>query len=195
MSLFRLHRWLCGATIVLALFFSAGTDLYAQGGAYEDDKIKSVFIYNLTHFVSWPESAVSAPSANFGICLLGDDLFENVIDKVVENESVNGTPIAIKRANALAAFDLDTCHLLFIGEDRIDNLPAIIAQSMARSILTMGDAPGFADKGGMVNLVREKKRIKIEVNTEAVKKAGLKLNSKLLRLARIVDRPSPSGGE
>lgn len=195
MSLFRLDRWLCCATIVLALFFSAGTDLYAQGGAYGDDKLKSVFIYNLTHFVSWPESTVSGPLANFGICLLGDDLFENVIDKVVENESVNGTPIAVKRANTLAAFDLDTCHLLFIGENRIDNLPAIIDQSRTKSILTMGDAPGFADKGGMVNLVREKKRIKIEVNTEAVKKAGLKLNSKLLRLARIVDRPSLSGGE
>ena len=55
------------------------------------------------------------------------------------------------------------------------------------------DTPGFAEKGGMVNLVRDDRRIKIKVNTNAVKKAGLKLNAKLLNLADVVDRASSSG--
>lgn len=195
MLFFRLHKWLYGAFIALAVFCSAGMDIHAQSAAYHDEKIKSVFIYNLTHFASWPAMPGSNPPSHFCICLLGENRFKDDLDNVVENESVDGLPIVVNRANDLAEFDLDCCQMLFIDEQFVDRLSDILSQTRDKSILVIGDSPRFADNGGMVNLMREKKRIKIEINTTAVKQTGVKLNAKLLQLARIVDQPSSSGDE
>ena len=192
---FRLYRWLCGVMIALVFLLLAGPGTYAQTEGYDDKKLKSVFIYNLTHFASWPEAATIQPSSCFCICLLGDDLFNDDMDKAVESESIHGAPIIVRRSKELAGIGLDTCQILFIDAAYIDNLPEFLAETRGKPILTMADTPGFAEKGGMVNLLQEKRRIHIEVNTAAVKAAGLKLNAKLLQLARIVDGPIPAGDQ
>jgi hypothetical protein len=53
-------------------------------------------------------------------------------------------------------------------------------------VLTIGDVDQFAELGGMINLTTEDKRIRFEVNVQAIERAGLKAGSQLLRLARIV---------
>jgi hypothetical protein len=60
-------------------------------------------------------------------------------------------------------------------------------------ILTVGDMPGFAKSGGIINLVLEDNRMRFEVNVKAAKDADLNISSRLLALARIV-QPSESDG-
>ena len=47
----------------------------------------------------------------------------------------------------------------------------------------MGETDGCTEAGGMINFVWDEKKIRFEINTDAAKKANLKINSKLLRLA------------
>jgi len=54
------------------------------------------------------------------------------------------------------------------------------------SALTVSDLDKFTSLGGCVGLHKEDKRIHFEVNLTALDTAGLKLSSKLLKLARIV---------
>ncbi len=192
-SSIRIHKWLSGILIGLAVLFLVRTEPCAQSDRYQDNQIKSVFIYNLTNFVSWPEKNTSDSQSDFHICLLGGDPFKKFIDKAVEGESVNNHPIVVKRYKKLAAFNPDECQILYIDQKLFDNLPDIFILTREKKILTVGDAPGFAEKGGMINLAREKRHIKIEVNLDSVKKSGLKLNSKLLQLARIVGISSSTG--
>jgi hypothetical protein len=51
------------------------------------------------------------------------------------------------------------------------------------SILTIADTEGSLEKGGIINFVIEKNKIRFEINTAAAKRAGLTIRSKLLRLA------------
>jgi hypothetical protein len=48
------------------------------------------------------------------------------------------------------------------------------------------DQDGMAQRGVMVNLFLDNRRIGFEVNAEAAKRARLNLSSKMLRLARAV---------
>ena len=53
-------------------------------------------------------------------------------------------------------------------------------------MLTICEAPGFCEQGGMLNLYEEDHRIRFEANPAAADQAGLKLRSTLLTLATIV---------
>ena len=55
------------------------------------------------------------------------------------------------------------------------------------STLTVGETKGFADLGGVINLVVEENKLRFEINLGAARQTRLKLSSKLLALAKIVD--------
>jgi hypothetical protein len=57
-------------------------------------------------------------------------------------------------------------------------------------VLTVGDAPDFLARGGVVEFVREGNRVRFDVNIGEAQRAGLVVSSRLLRVARHV---SPSG--
>ncbi len=52
--------------------------------------------------------------------------------------------------------------------------------------MTVGDVKGFAQLGGIINFIIVKNKVRFEINMKAAEEAGLKISSKLLRLARIV---------
>ncbi len=53
-------------------------------------------------------------------------------------------------------------------------------------VLTVGDGEGFATNAGLIGLYAEGEKLKFEVNQEAAHRAGLRLSSQLLKLARLV---------
>ena len=64
--------------------------------------------------------------------------------------------------------------------------PKILASSKGSSTLTVGEAKGFAERGGIINLTREENKLRFEVNINAAAQTRLKISSKLLALAKIV---------
>jgi hypothetical protein len=44
----------------------------------------------------------------------------------------------------------------------------------------------FATRGGMVNFIIEDNRVQFEINIDAAERAGLKISSRALKLARVV---------
>ena len=50
-------------------------------------------------------------------------------------------------------------------------------------ILTIADTKGFLEKGGIINFIIEKSKVRFEINVEGARRAKLTIRSKLLRLA------------
>jgi hypothetical protein len=53
--------------------------------------------------------------------------------------------------------------------------------------LTVGETEGFAVQGGIINLTVEEDKVHFEINPVAAERAGLKISSKLLSMAKIVN--------
>ena len=53
-------------------------------------------------------------------------------------------------------------------------------------VLTVGDGDDFARNGGMIGLFVEDGRMRFAINPDAAHRAGLRLSSQLLKLAKIV---------
>jgi len=63
----------------------------------------------------------------------------------------------------------------------------ILAAVKGRSTLIVGDANGFADRGGMIQFVTQENKIRLRINLAAAKAANLTISSKLLRPATIIN--------
>ena len=61
------------------------------------------------------------------------------------------------------------------------------------STLTIGETEGFATLGGIINLTVEENKVRFEINLLAANRAGLKISSKLISLARIVKEQDEGG--
>jgi hypothetical protein len=119
------------------------------------------------------------------IGIVGEDPFGQTLDEVVRGEMVGGRPLVVKRLRA--DDDLRTCHILFISRSEKERLPALLSQLKGSPVLSVSEIKGFAEQGGMVNLLLANKTVKMEINQSAAEQAGLQISAKLLKLARLVN--------
>lgn len=173
------------ATVCAALLAcGAAATAAAQNGPPKEYQIKALFLFNFVQFVEWPESAFSGPAAPLRIGVFGENPFAGSLSATVLNETVRGRRIEVTHSERLAGL-LD-CHLIFVPASERHQIVAVLAEIGARPILTVGETPGFAQRGGVINFYLEGQRVRFEINRAAAQRQRLKLASQLLSLARIV---------
>lgn len=188
MKLRRITRrqWLVG----LACLWLAGGWAAAESSAgLGEYQVKAAFLYNFTKFTEWPASAFTSSNAPLVIGIVGEDPFGPMLDDFVSGESVRGRPLTVKRLTA--GEEMRNCHVLFISRSEKERLPALLSRLKGSPVLIVGDFNGFAQQGGMVNLLLVNKTVKMEINQTPAGEAGLQLSSKLLKLASLVTTLPP----
>jgi len=170
---------------VVAYWLSFGTPkaLYLNGEGVEYP-VKLAFLYNFTKFIEWPPGSYPYPGAPLAICIVGHDPFSPDIESDLRTRIVGSHPVEVltlKLTDALSA-----CHMVFIPATEKNHADQIIKGLKGSSTLTVGETEGFAGLGGIINLTVEGNKVHFEVNQLAAQRAGLKISSKLLSLAKIV---------
>jgi hypothetical protein len=179
-------------TIAMVISPSFGFEAQAQDTPLSSEYlIKAGFIYNFANLVQWPSNAFVQPSSPIVIGILGEDPFGTILDRVLEGKKVNGRVFLVKRLKSV--LDLKECHIVFVSSSEMTHLAEAIHVVKGMPILTIGEIPGFAKHGGIINLVLEDNKVHFEVNVEAAKEADLNISSRLLALARIVQEPAADG--
>ena len=177
--------------IALTMLLTVAPDARGQDpSASSEYLIKAGFIYNFANLVQWPQTAFAQPDSPIVIGILGEDPFGAVIDHALEGKKVNGRGFVIKRLKS--ASDLNECHILYVSSADITNPGEILHSLKGLPILTIGEMPGFAKRGGIINLVLDNERVRFEVNIDAAKQADLNISSRLLALATII-QPAADG--
>ena len=155
--------------------------------------VKASLLLNFAKFAEWPAGSAQAAARTVAICVLGDDPFGRVLDDTVAGRTAGGRPLEVRRYRRLEG--IESCHVLFLAAAEQERLPQALARIGAAPVLTVGDTKGFADEGVIINFVLEGSKVRFEVNTDSAERAGLKISSKLLQLAkRIVANPGARPG-
>ncbi len=68
------------------------------------------------------------------------------------------------------------------------SLKAWLHAATSQHVLTISDMRGFAEAGGMVQLYKASRRFRLKINLDAVRQGGLKIRSRLLKIAEIIRR-------
>jgi len=149
----------------------------------QDYQVKAVFLFNFTQFVGWPSGAFADAQKPLVIGVLGDDPFGAYLDDTVRGETVDNRPLVVRRFRR--AEDVDA-QVLFISGSEAGRLEQDVARLKDRSILTVSDIDSFLQHGGMVHFVTENDRVRLRINVDVAKAAGLTISSKLLRVSEVI---------
>ena len=79
------------------------------------------------------------------------------------------------------------CNMLLIGASEAGRVEVIVATMAHQPVLVFADFEGFARAGGVGNFVMVENRVRFEINNVAAREAGLKVSSRLLRVALLVE--------
>ena len=176
-----LSKRACRAGALAVLLLGA---LRLHAAALQEYQVKAVFLFNFTQFVDWPPATFANASEPLAICILGDDPFGAYLDDAVRGEHVEERALIVRRLARVE--ETGNCQIVFINESETARLDAILQRVKPLRALTVSDARGFGDRGGMVGFVTEDNRVRLRINLDAVRAAGLTISSKLLRVAEVI---------
>jgi hypothetical protein len=167
-------------TVLIGLLLLLPGLASAQAPEYD---LKAAFLFNFAKFVEWPASAFPGERTPLTICVYGEDPFGRTLDTVVQGERVGERGLAVQRPDGLD--DLDACHVLFVCRSEKDRLEEVLAQVEGKPVLTVADTDGFLRAGGIINFILEGSKVRFLIDQEAAERSGLRISSKLMRLAVI----------
>lgn len=168
--------------LLLGLIFIMGLKCQAQGSQPTEYQIKAAFVYNFAKFVDWPGQAFASSNAPMVIGVLGENVFGDSLQQIINDKKINGHPLKFETVNSVS--EATNCQVLFISRSEKGHLSKIIGQLQGTSILTVSETDDFIGDGGMIYLfVDEENQVRFQINNDAARKAGLTISSKLLSLA------------
>jgi hypothetical protein len=144
-------------------------------------QVKAAFLLNFTRFAEWPPADNS--DSSISICILGDDPFGSVLDQIVAGETLDGRKIVARRIHRPVPA---SCQVVYITRSEKD-VSALLA-TVPAGVLTVGEGNAFLRDGGMIAFVIDDRRVRFDINQSAAMKAGIRLSSKLLNVARTVQK-------
>ena len=157
---------------VLSLLLAAFTALQAQEVPLEY-RVKAAYLFNFAKFVDWPREP-----GPLTICVAGRNVFGNALSDTVRGETINGRPLTVR----VILEPEPGCHITFVPRGAA--APAYLRAARSFPELTVGESPDFIAQGGIVNFVLDAGNVRFEIDAEAAERSGLRISSRLLRLAR-----------
>lgn len=158
-------------------------NVYAQEKKPTEYQVKAAFIYNFLQFIEYPLKPFKGPHSQLNLTILGENPFGAAFENY-QGETIQGKKLSIRHAQSL--HDFKDGHILFICPSEKSRVPQIVKQVADLGILTIGDTEGFARQGVMINFYMEGNRVRFEINVDVARRAGFKISSHLLKLAKIV---------
>jgi hypothetical protein len=186
----RWRGWRCAGWLACGLLLALVRPSHAQEAeeavVNREYPLKALFLYNFGSYAEWPPGAFSNDQSPIIIGVLGSAPINDTLNQIAAEKTIGGRKIVIEQFKAVDG--ISPCQILFIarGVAALQQRAAIEA-TKARPVLIVGESPDFAAKGGCVNFYVEANKIRFEINTTAIRQRQLKLSSKLLAMARIVD--------
>ncbi len=143
-------------------------------------KLKSIWLYKICKFTFWPD-AKNKPGP-FVISVLGTLPAGNEIS--IPGKTIGKRKLVVRKIQKLE--QIKKSNVLFIAPSEAHRIRTILDYIKGRSILTVGDTKGFAQKGVIINFYTSGKALRFEINSEAIKASKLQLHSQLFSIGTVV---------
>lgn len=184
LSVRRQSREILAALLLCAAPLTAGVPANTQE-VLDEYQVKALFLYNFAKFFEWPKDL---PEDSFCIGTIGQDPFAGALEQVVQKRASSGRAFHVEHYRTAA--EARKCHIVFIPSSDFKRIRAALDGLSGSSVLTVGESAGFCESGGIVNFALVDGTLRFEINPAAAARAGLRVSSKLLNLAKIArDQP------
>ena len=162
--------------VLFAVFLMMGTN--AAQAQQVDYKFHTVFIYNFTKYIKWPDTSVGN---EFVIAVYGNSEITGHLQKMAATKSVNGKPIVVKVFNSSA--EVAECHMLFLPESKSKELSALRTKLATKPTLIISEKDGLGKEGSDINFIVNNGRWNFEINQASADMHQLKISGELTKFA------------
>ncbi len=164
--------------LIAALLFAGTGTAKAQQVDY---KYHTVFMYNFTKYIKWPEAAIEN---EFVIGVLGNSGITEHLERMAESKTVNGKPIVVKTFSS--SKEISNCHMLFLPESSSNELNFLRQKLASVPTLIISEKAGLGKLGSDVNFVVNNGRWNFELNQASADMHNLKVSGELTKFAHKV---------
>ncbi|MFW5759690.1 MAG: YfiR family protein [Cyclobacteriaceae bacterium] len=142
-----------------------------------DYKFHSVYIYNFTKYIQWPNAG-----QDIQISILGNQQEAvNAFKAMAEAKSGSGKQFTVKVLTSTN--EVSTCDILFIP-GKFSNMAADAINKLAgQNTLIITEKEGMIAEGSGINFILVENKLKFELSKSNLDKAGLKVSSQLIQMA------------
>ncbi len=172
------------ALVMLLLAFAACVIPGQAQSREEEYRVKAAFLFHFAQLVTWPEST-SEHRSQLVLCTYGDDPFHGALEATVAGKQIGALVLAVRHVRS--APEARDCQVLFLSGSQ-KRLGEALVELRSFPILTVSEADGFLEQGGMIRLWIGEGKVRFDVNRSAAEQAGLKIGSRLLLLAQTASK-------
>jgi hypothetical protein len=173
------------AALVLSGFFAAISPAAAElRSASREEHIAASVTFNFARFAQWQGGESATASAPLVLCVFDPNASDAW--SRLDGQTIGARRLALKIVGQPSA-ENGGCHIAFISDALDEVSPKDFAE---KGVLTISDSENFLRRGGAIQLVIGKSDFKFDINDAALKRAGVKLSSKLMRVGMKVSVPA-----
>lgn len=150
--------------------------------------IKAAFVYDLMKATAWPRPA----SSRAVLCVRGRDAFGSAWNSI-QDKPMGSRRLHVRHLQPSAS--TAGCDALFLGNSERQWWLATRTTFGKQPILTVSEMTGFSKDGGMVGMMNVDNRLRFDVNLQAVRAAGLSINTDALEMANMIHAGTARAGQ
>ena len=181
----------CSGTAAIAMLLGCSVcTLMPFAGAQENTteyELKATYLRRVPSFVEWPISGNAQQVVTPGsirLCVVGNYSFGPMLAQEAQRSAVGGKKMEVQWIRK--GLELNGCQIIFVSGSERKRYVTILEAAKGINALTIGETDGFLQAGGMVQLNYEDAILKFVVNLSAARAARLKMDARLLAMAKRV---------
>jgi hypothetical protein len=149
----------------------------------DPDEIKAGLLFNFARYCEWPKAAEGEPGV-FRLAMIAADPKFARYKAVLDGKRVGDRVIRLSRIQS--PLDLRGHHLAFLAAEHKDLQTEVLDALRREPTLSVGEHPGFAEQGGVLNFFLEsvdgRSQTRFELNPKAAGAADIRV-TKIARFA------------
>jgi hypothetical protein len=173
--------------VVLFQLFPTTIYLFSQNSSITDEyTLKAVYFEKFTLFTEWPKNNTNEnPRNTFVIGVIGGNPFGKKLEELYHKQKINNMKVEIQHLSSIK--EIKCQNILFIYDLDPSEIQKLVMVTKQKPILTISETEGYSEKGVLINFFIQQGKLRFEINENAVKESGLKIDSRLLNFARIIN--------
>ena len=150
----------------------------------DEAKLKAIFIGRFASYIESPTQEFE----NFSIFVIGNESLASALKIFYQDKKILGKEVIIGSTKKLD--DIKNANIIYIGSSNSSERKKIIKLAQQKHILTISDALGFAESGGIIQMNFVAQKTQIKINHSAAIKSQIRIKAPLLSIATVLeDKP------
>ena len=172
---------LCTGMMTIAFHCSTAGSSTDSADSAREDRLRAGYLFNFAKFIEWPDFTPEEPLT---VCFLGSPGTQAAFDAGMGGKSIGTHRVVTREVKSRPASS--GCRMMFVAAS-FTAAANFSSGNIEPALLTVGDAPDFLARGGIIELFTQDNHLRFNVSIDNARQASLRIGSDLLQLAAQVE--------